>query len=134
MILFVCSQAKLRSRTAEMLCLFGGKYARSAGTDADAETILTDDLIRKASLVVCAERKHQEKLREFPSYELCTSVVLGIPDDFDRLEPALIRTLIYQMSFHDESVAKAMERGMNLLTQQQGYREALGTNSTPVGW
>ena len=35
-ILFVCSQGRIRSRTAEVLAVRAGMDARSCGTDADA--------------------------------------------------------------------------------------------------
>lgn len=127
MILFVCSQGKLRSRTAELLCLFGGVHARSAGSEADADVPLNDSLIRQASLIVCMERKHLVALKEFQHYGACPAVQLGIPDDYDRLEPALMRDLIYQARFHDHGLADAMDRGRALLLNQAGYQAALGT-------
>jgi predicted protein tyrosine phosphatase len=129
MILFVCSQGKLRSRTAELLCLFGGLNARSAGTDPDAEVMVTDSLVRQASLIICMEKKHQQALKQFQHYGNCPAVLLGIPDEFDRLEPTLVRDLIYQTEFHDQAVAAAMVRGRALLFTQPGYRDALGTSS-----
>lgn len=129
MILFICSQGKLRSRTAELLCLFGGLPARSAGTDPDADVPINDALIRQASLIVCMESHHKKALKDFQHYGLCAAVTLGIPDEYDRLEPALVQSLIFQMRFHDEDVADAMERGEALLSAQPGYREALGTQT-----
>ena len=129
MILFVCSRGRLRSRTAELLCLFGGVYARSAGIDREADVPLSDQLVSQASLVVCMEKLHLQAVTLFPSYGKCPVVQLGIPDEFDRLEPTLVRDLIYQTEFHDKAVAAAMTRGQALLFAQAGYRDALGTSS-----
>ena len=132
MILFVCSQGRLRSRTAELLCLFGGVHARSAGTDRDAEVQLTDTLVRQASLIVCMERKHLQAVTLFAHYGACPVVQLGIPDEYDRLEAALMRDLIYQAQFHDPCLASTMERGRHLLLNQPGYQAALGSQSEPI--
>ncbi|KVP65665.1 hypothetical protein WJ96_04670 [Burkholderia ubonensis] len=122
----------MRSRTAELLCLFGGVHARSAGSDKDADVPLNDALIRQASLIVCMEKQHHEALKEFQHYGNCPSVLLGIPDQFDRLQDELVRDLIFQARFHDAALAEAMERGAALLAAQPGYRNALGTRTPRV--
>lgn len=132
MILFVCSQGRLRSRTAELLCLFGGTHARSAGIDRDADVPLSDTLIRQASLIVCMERIHLQAVTLFQHYGNCPVVQLGIPDEYDRMEPALMRDLIYQSRFHNEQLSDTMERGRQLLVAQPGYLTALGTHPAPV--
>lgn len=134
MILFVCSQGRRRSRTAELLCLFGGLHARSAGTERDADVQLTDTLIRQASLIVGMERKHIQAVTLFAHYGACPVVQLGIPDEYDRLEASLIRDLIYQAGFHDAALAGALDRGRQLLLSQPGYQSALGTHSDPVAY
>lgn len=130
MVLFVCSLGKLRSRTAELLCLFGGLDARCAGTAKDALVPVTDALLREADLVVCMEGEHARALREFSHFGSCSLVTLGVPDEFDRLQPELVADLVYYMGFHDETVAAAMRRGADVLAELPGYREALGTKST----
>lgn len=129
-VLFVCSQGKLRSRTAELLCLFGGVYARACGTDPDAEAVVTDPLLRQADLVVCMEPHHKQALASFQHYMKAPTVTLGIPDHYDRLDPMLIRSLIFQMRVHDRSVAEAMARGNTLLNSLAGYHSTLGS-ATP---
>ncbi|WP_434716081.1 hypothetical protein [Paraburkholderia sp. A3RO-2L] len=138
MILFVCSQGKLRSRTAELLCLFGGVHARSAGSDQDAEVPLSDVLIRKASTIICMEAEHYDALRAFPSFANRVGpapVVLHVPDRFDRLEPALVEKLISNVRLGvplGAELADAMQRGATLLAGQPGYRDALGTRTPRV--
>lgn len=131
MILFVCSLGKLRSRTAELLCLFGGLDARACGTAKDALVPITDHLLREANLVVCMERAHQLALREFQHYGACDVVTLGIEDRYARLEPELIRLLVHQVRLHTVDVADAMERGASMLAQLPGYRDKLGSHSAP---
>ena len=98
MILFVCSQGRLRSRTAELLCLFDGIAARCAGIDKDALAPLTDTLVRQASLIICMERKHLNAVTEYAHYGACPVVQLGIPDEYDRLEFACATSSIKSAS------------------------------------
>jgi len=129
MILFVCSRGRLRSRTGELLCLFGGLDARSAGIDREADVPLSDTLVRQASLIVCMERIHLQAVTLFQHYGNCPVVQLGIPDEFDRLQRELVRDIIYHVRFHSGPVADAMARGAALLAAQPGYLAALGTGT-----
>jgi predicted protein tyrosine phosphatase len=130
-VLFVCSQARLRSRTAELLCVFGGMEARCAGTDTDALTPVCPAAVRDSRLVVCMEAKHSRALTNLgvtPDW----LVTLDIPDRFNRLQPELVNALIVGMAEHAPDVAEAMRRGAALLVSQNGYREKLGTRSFDV--
>lgn len=129
MILFVCSQANLRSRTAELLCLFGGLDARCCGTEPGAFYPANDDLLRMADLVVCMEIDHQIAIKDFQHYDKSKVVTLRIPDDYDRLSEMLIKRLIYEMSVHSEEVAIAMKKGVEVLNWFPEYKTSLGTNS-----
>ncbi len=64
-ILFVCSENKLRSATAEELF---SQYAHleslECGTNADAETPLSGDLIVWADNILVMEKRHKTKLRK----------------------------------------------------------------------
>jgi predicted protein tyrosine phosphatase len=129
MVLFVCSLGKLRSRTAELLCLFGGLDARACGTAPDALAPVTDGLLREADLVVCMESTHKRALKDFQHYGACETVTLGVEDNYDRLEPELVSLLCYQVRFHSPQVADAMERGAAVLHGLPGYALALGTQT-----
>lgn len=131
MVLFVCSLGKLRSRTAELLCLFGGLDARACGTAPEALAPVTDGLLREADLVVCMESHHKKALKPFQHYGACLTVTLGVEDVYDRLDPELVRSLCYQVRLHAPEVADAMEKGALKLQSLPGYTKALGTNSTP---
>lgn len=82
MILFVCSVARLRSRTAELLCLFGGVDARSAGTAEGALNELNDQLVREADMVFCMEYEHKKEVSTFAHYQKEKTFVLNIDDDY----------------------------------------------------
>ena len=95
-ILFVCSQNKLRSPTAEQV--FGGWpdiEVSSAGTNKDAENPLSAELLEWADIVFVMERAHRSKIQgKYRSALKDTRVIcLHIPDDYDFMDPALIRLL-----------------------------------------
>lgn len=94
--LFVCSQNKLRSPTAEdVFASWEGVEAASAGTNHDAVTPLSGDLIEWADIVFVMERDHQAKMtRKFgPLLRGKKVVCLGIPDEFERGDPELVQLL-----------------------------------------
>ena len=95
-ILFICSQNKWRSPTAEaVFAQVEGVAALSAGTNHDAETPLSADLVEWADMVVCMERVHQRKLqRDFAGVLKGTQVmVLGIKDDYRFMDLELIERI-----------------------------------------
>lgn len=94
MILFVCSQGRIRSRTAEILAVRGGLDARSCGTDADAVVPINDHLIRLADVVVCMEEHHAAAVREFMHAEGKEIHVLGIEDVYEPFAKALVAALV----------------------------------------
>jgi predicted protein tyrosine phosphatase len=62
-VLFVCSQNRLRSPTAEQV--FAGNAGvdcASAGTDHDADNPLTPELIEWAEIIFVMEKTHRNKL------------------------------------------------------------------------
>ena len=99
--LFVCSQNKLRSPTAEQV--FAGRdgiEVLSAGTNHDAEVPVTEEAIVWADMVFVMEPVHRGKLRtRFRRVLNGTPIVcLGIPDDFGFMEPELVRLLEARMA------------------------------------
>ena len=92
-ILFVCSQNKLRSPTAQVVFAdVEGVRALSAGTNHDAETPLSGDLVEWADMIACMERTHRGKLTKAhaPLLRDKAVTVLGIPDDYAYMDPALV--------------------------------------------
>lgn len=95
--LFICSRNRLRSPTAEdVFSTWEGIEAISAGTNHDAPTTVTGDLLAWADVVFVMERSHQDVLnRRFGKLLRGTKIVcLAIPDDFARGDPVLVRLLV----------------------------------------
>lgn len=95
-LLFICSQNRLRSPTAEQVfSQWPGVEAISAGLNHDAITPLSADLIEWADTILVMEQSHKNKLsKKFHGYLVGKRiVVLGIPDDYDYMQPELISLL-----------------------------------------
>jgi len=95
-VLFVCSQNKLRSPTAEQVFANRpGFEVASAGTDAGAESLVSSDDIEWADVIFVMERKHRSKLARQFRAELKNKrvVCLDIPDEFAYMDPALVQIL-----------------------------------------
>ncbi|MEG4627171.1 methyltransferase domain-containing protein [Microcoleus sp. w1-18aA5] len=95
-ILFVCSQNKWRSLTAEKICeKVSGYSVRSAGTEKGARIRVTEGLVGWADLIFVMEKKHGDRLRsKFPeSLEGKKVICLQIPDNYEYMEPELIELL-----------------------------------------
>ncbi len=98
--LFVCSQNRLRSPTAEQVFADeAGITTSSAGTNNHAENPLTDELVMWADVIFVMERQHREKVQKKHRVALKDKrvVVLGIPDDYAFMDPSLIRLLQSKM-------------------------------------
>ena len=94
--MFVCSQNRLRSPTAEQV--FSRREdleVDSAGTNHDAENPLTAELIAWADVIFVMEKAHRAKLqRRFRAALAGTRVIcLDIPDDYVFMQPELVRLL-----------------------------------------
>lgn len=111
MILFVCSFAKSRSRTAEILCQLGGLDARCAGTNEMALSSINSNIIASASHIYCMEREHAAVAREMAGDGNQRIEVLGIPDIYQPFEMSLIEVLLDEMRYRDESIYKALFLG-----------------------
>jgi predicted protein tyrosine phosphatase len=95
-VLFVCSRNRLRSPTAEQVFAdWPGIETASAGVDHDADNPLTPELLQWADVIFVMERMHRTKLSSRFRAHLGGKriVCLEIPDDFDYMEPALVRLL-----------------------------------------
>lgn len=92
-LLFICSRNQLRSPTAEtVLNSVDGIEAISAGTNNDAETTVTGDLIQWADEIYVMERRHHKKVMQ-SFHELLKSKsmhILAIPDDYAFMDPRLV--------------------------------------------
>lgn len=111
MILFVCSQGRIRSRTAEVLTVRGGLDARSCGTDTDAVVPINDHLIRLADVIVCMEEHHAVAVREFMHAEGKDIHVLGIEDIYEPFAPSLVAILSARMKVLLPEASQALADG-----------------------
>ena len=95
-VLFVCSQNRLRSPTAEQV--FASHPAievASAGTNADAENPLTSELVRWADIIFVMEKTHRSKLQKRFRQDLkhARVICLDIPDEYEFMDDGLVRLL-----------------------------------------
>jgi len=92
-LLFICSQNKLRSPTAE--AVFAGRPGidvDSAGLNNDAIVPLTPEQLAWADIIFVMENVHRAKLNRKYKRHLDGQrvIVLGIPDDYAYMDPALV--------------------------------------------
>lgn len=102
-VLFLCSRNRLRSPTAE--AVFAGRpgiATASAGLSPDADDPLTPEMLEWAQIVFVMERRHRGRLSAaFGTYLRGKRVVcLDIPDDYDLMDPALVRLLEARVPRH----------------------------------
>lgn len=108
--LFVCSQNRLRSPTAEHIFAgHDGIEVSSAGTNNDAENPLTDELIDWADFIFVMERVHRNKVQKRFGRKLNGKrvVCLDILDEYEFMDPELVRLLEARMARHLPAGASA---------------------------
>ena len=91
-LLFLCSQNKRRSLTAEKLFdCWDGHSARSAGTETNARIKVTAGLLGWADIIFCMEKKHLRRIKEKYSDIIGSKpvVCLNIPDEYDYMDEEL---------------------------------------------
>ena len=95
-VLFVCSQNKLRSPTAEkVFSSYPGIEVLSAGTNNDAEVGLSPELVLWADIIFVMEEIHKNKLqKKFGKYlNKQRVIVLNIPDRYYFMDSELVSIL-----------------------------------------
>lgn len=95
-ILFICSQNRLRSPTAEQIFSMDERLeVRSAGLDKDAINTLSSDDLKWADTIFVMEKTHRNKLsKKYKEYVKGKRIIcLNIPDEYDFMDPMLIRLL-----------------------------------------
>ena len=100
-LLFVCSENRLRSPTAETVFSgYEGVEAIGAGTNSDAETTVSGDLIEWADIVLVMEKSHRNKISKKYKELLKNKrlIVLEIPDNYECMQPELIQLLKAKVS------------------------------------
>lgn len=95
-LLFLCSQNKLRSPTAEAVFTdYPGIEVDSAGLNHDAIVPLSGDQVEWADIILVMEKAHRNRLnRKFRSSLAGKRiVVLNIPDNYDYMDNDLVDLL-----------------------------------------
>lgn len=95
-ILFLCSQNKLRSPTAETIFAdYPGIDVDSAGLNNDAIVSLSPEQLEWADLIIVMEKVHLTRLnRKFQDHlRGKKTAVLNIPDEYDYMDPSLVNLL-----------------------------------------
>lgn len=95
-VLFLCSQNRLRSPTAEQVFAdWPGIVVQSAGLNPEAEVPLSPELLQWAELIFVMEKSHRSKLaKKFRAHLNGKRVVcLDIPDEYDYMAPSLVQLL-----------------------------------------
>jgi predicted protein tyrosine phosphatase len=95
-LLFICSQSKLWSPTAEAVFFeYEGLETDSVGLDRYAEVPLSTEAIQWADMIFVIEKSHKSKLskKNQPFLKDKKIICLNIPDEYEYMEPALIELL-----------------------------------------
>lgn len=103
-LLFLCSQNKRRSLTAERIFDgYNGHHARSAGTEQNARIKVTPGLLGWADIIFCMEKKHMRRIQAKYSDIIADKqlVCLYISDDYEFMDRELQELLI---SYVDEYI------------------------------
>ncbi|AEH85289.1 low molecular weight protein tyrosine phosphatase family protein [Mesorhizobium opportunistum] len=100
-VLFVCSQNRLRSPTAEQV--FSKRQdieVASAGTNHDVDTPLTHELVAWADIIFVMEKVHRTKLQKKFKASLTKArvICLDIPDNYEFMDLELIELLKARVS------------------------------------
>jgi predicted protein tyrosine phosphatase len=101
-ILFLCSQNRLRSPTAEQVfSSYDGIEVASAGLNNDAENPTTPELVAWADVIFVMERAHRNRLQKrFKRHLRARIICLDIPDDYDFMDEGLVRLLKAKVTRH----------------------------------
>ena len=102
-VLFICSQNRLRSPTAEQVFSSqSGLEVSSAGLNHDAENPVTPELLEWAEVIFVMEKTHRNKLSsKFRPYLKDKKIVcLDIPDEYEFMDEMLIRLLKAKVPRH----------------------------------
>ena len=95
-VLFICTQNRLRSPTAEhVFATWPGIATDSAGLGNDADVPLSPEQIAWADVIFVMEKVHRNRLgQRFRRHLNGKRVIcLDIPDEYEYMQPELVRLL-----------------------------------------
>ena len=102
-VLFICSQNRLRSPTAEQVFSTHPRIeCSSAGLNNDAENPVTPELVEWADIIFVMEQTHRNKLTsKFKKYLNNKRIIcLDIPDEYKFMDPTLVTLLKAKVTRH----------------------------------
>ena len=102
-VLFICSQNRLRSPTAEQIFAdWPGIETCSAGLNQGADNPVTPELLEWADLIFVMERAHRAKLsaKFKPHLGNKRVICLEIPDEYEFMDPDLVRLFKAKVPSH----------------------------------
>ena len=108
--LFVCSQNRLRSPTAEQVfASTPGLEVDSAGLNHDAETPLSAEQVLWADVIFVMEKAHRNKLSSRFKDQINGKrvICLNIPDEYELMDPTLVKLLKVVVPRHLPNVFRA---------------------------
>jgi len=95
-VLFLCSQNKRRSLTAEKIFNEVNELeVRSAGTETNSRIKVTAGLLGWADIIFCMEKKHVRRIKD-KYYDIVIHkqiICLNISDDYHYMDKLLIEVL-----------------------------------------
>lgn len=100
-VLFICTQNRLRSPTAEQVFAdWPGINTESAGLGNDANTPVTPELLAWSDVIFVMEKAHRNKLsRRFRAHLNGKRLIcLDIPDEYEYMDPLLVALLKEKVS------------------------------------
>lgn len=95
-MLFICTQNRLRSPTAEQVFSdWPGIETQSAGLGNEAGNPVSPELLAWSDLIFVMEKSHRNKLsKKFRSFLSNKRVIcLDIPDEYEFMDPVLVQLL-----------------------------------------
>ena len=94
-LLFVCSQNKWRSPTAETIYRNDSRVkVRSGGTNSGARKRISEPDLNWADLILVMENKHKKEIvSQYRYLNLPKIMVLDIPDDYQYMSEELIEMI-----------------------------------------
>ncbi|MDR1409123.1 MAG: protein tyrosine phosphatase [Oscillospiraceae bacterium] len=102
-LLFLCSQNKRRSLTAERTLAHESELdVRSAGTENNARVKVTGGMIGWADIIFTMEKKHTQRIRQRYQTELSGKKVicLYIPDNYEFMDKQLVDIIRSKVNEH----------------------------------
>ncbi len=102
-VLFLCSQNRLRSPTAEhVFSTHAWIEVVSAGLNNDAENPCTAELVEWADIIFVMERAQRNKLQKRfrPALKNARVICLDIPDEYEFMDEGLVNLLKAKVSRH----------------------------------